>query len=123
MIREHHSAIDRAASVVSREGNSISKAMGLRIMVEKGGCAGMQYVMKIDAEKDGDMVVEEGGAVLLLDPASAQFISGSELDYCDDLVGTGFRLNNPRAARSCGCGTSFEPASSGAEMPAEGTGS
>jgi iron-sulfur cluster assembly accessory protein len=83
--------------------------MGLRIIVEKGGCAGMQYTMQLDAEAPGDQVSEAGGALVLVDPASAAFTDGSELDYCDDLVGTGFRLHNPRASRSCGCGTSFEP--------------
>jgi iron-sulfur cluster assembly accessory protein len=83
---------------------------GLRILVEKGGCAGMQYAMKLDARRADDILSEADGAQVFMDPASASLLSGSELDYCDDLVGTGFRLHNPNAARSCGCGTSFEPA-------------
>lgn len=83
---------------------------GLRILVEKGGCAGMQYAMKLDARREDDLLSEAGGAQVFMDPASASLLLGSELDYCDDLVGTGFRLHNPNAARSCGCGTSFEPA-------------
>lgn len=82
---------------------------GLRILVEKGGCAGMQYAMQLDTRKDGDVVSERDGVHVFVGPESADFLKGAELDYCDDLVGTGFRLNNPNAARSCGCGTSFEP--------------
>jgi iron-sulfur cluster assembly protein len=110
MIRDRHEASSAAPDAAGERGGSAGTELGLRILVEKGGCAGMQYVMRLDAAGPEDVVVESGGAKVLLDPASAQFISGSELDYCDDLVGTGFRLNNPRAARSCGCGTSFEPA-------------
>jgi iron-sulfur cluster assembly protein len=83
---------------------------GLRILVEKGGCAGMQYAMKLDVPREGDLLSEAEGARVFMDPASAALLRGAELDYCDDLVGTGFRLQNPNAARSCGCGTSFEPA-------------
>ena len=83
---------------------------GLRILVEKGGCAGMQYAMKLDVLRKGDLQSEAEGARVFMDPDSAILLRGAELDYCDDLVGTGFRLQNPNAARSCGCGTSFEPA-------------
>jgi iron-sulfur cluster assembly accessory protein len=83
---------------------------GLRILVEKGGCAGMQYAMKLDTLGPDDLVSERDGARVFMDPATASLLKGAQLDYCDDLVGTGFRLQNPNAARSCGCGTSFEPA-------------
>ena len=89
---------------------------GLRILVEKGGCAGMQYAMKLDLPLSGDLIAEAEGARVFLDAASAELLHGAELDYCDDLVGTGFRLQNPNAARSCGCGTSFEPAQLEAEQ-------
>ena len=82
---------------------------GLRIVVEKGGCAGMQYEMRFDVAGPEDIVNESEGGCVFVDPASARFLDGASLDYCDDLVGTGFRLHNPNAARSCGCGTSFEP--------------
>lgn len=83
---------------------------GLRILVEKGGCAGMQYSMKLDLPRPDDIVSERDGARVFMDPTTASLLRGAQLDYCDDLVGTGFRLLNPNAARSCGCGTSFEPA-------------
>lgn len=82
---------------------------GLRIRVEKGGCAGLQYNMLLDVRMVGDAAVDLGGVCILLDPESSGYLRGSVLDYCDDLTGTGFRISNPNAARSCGCGTSFEP--------------
>jgi len=83
---------------------------GLRIFVQKGGCAGLQYEMKVDQASRGDLLSERDGALVMVDEQSYGFLRGAELDYCDDLTGTGFRILNPNAARSCGCGTSFEPA-------------
>ncbi len=83
---------------------------GLRIFVEKGGCAGLQYGMTLDEPSVDDTVLEEDGVKVIIDSESAAYVRGSTLDYSDDLAGAGFRLQNPNAARSCGCGTSFEPA-------------
>lgn len=83
---------------------------GLRLAVEKGGCAGLQYIMEIDSARPTDTVIEHNGAKVFIDPESAVKLAGSELDYEDGLSGAGFRIRNPHAARSCGCGTSFEPA-------------
>ncbi len=85
--------------------------MGLRVSVEKGGCAGYQYEMKLDTMRPGDSVTEREGAQVWVDAQSGFFLQAALLDYCDDLMGTGFRIVNPQAARSCGCGTSFEPPS------------
>lgn len=82
----------------------------LRIFIERGGCAGMSYGMTLDEPQEGDFAAERDGVKIVVDPASLQYLQGSTVDYCDDLTGTGFRINNPNAARSCGCGTSFEPA-------------
>jgi iron-sulfur cluster assembly accessory protein len=87
---------------------------GLRLGVEKGGCAGLQYIVEVDSRTPSDTVVEHGGAKVFIDPASAPSLEGSVLDYEDGLSGAGFRIRNPRAARSCGCGTSFEPAGAAA---------
>lgn len=86
---------------------------GLRLMVEKGGCAGLSYAMKIDLQKEGDEVIENQGSRVLVDPASAAYLRGVELDYVDTLNDSGFKISNPNAVRSCGCGTSFEPAPAG----------
>jgi iron-sulfur cluster assembly protein len=81
---------------------------GLRLSVEKGGCAGLQYIMEIDVQSDGQEVIEHAGAKVFVDQASSSFLAGCTVDYEDGLAGAGFRIRNPRAARSCGCGTSFE---------------
>jgi iron-sulfur cluster assembly protein len=88
--------------------------MGLRIFVESGGCAGMQYGMTLDATKEGDEIIERDGVRVIVDAESAGYLQGSVIDYADGLAGAGFKINNPNATRSCGCGTSFEPAT-GAE--------
>jgi iron-sulfur cluster assembly protein len=85
-------------------------AKGLRIHVENGGCAGMQYGMGLDHAQEGDEVVERDGVKVIIDAESTHFLNGATIDYSDDLAGAGFRIRNPNAARSCGCGTSFEPA-------------
>jgi len=88
---------------------------GLRIGIEKGGCAGLQYAMNVGFAKPGDVVVEHLGARAFIDPESLAHLDKCTLDYEDGLVGAGFRIQNPQAARSCGCGTSFEPGAPGKE--------
>jgi iron-sulfur cluster assembly protein len=84
---------------------------GLRLAVEKGGCAGMQYTMQLASPDVNDEVVESGGVRFIVEAGSKSLLEGSEIDYEDALSGGGFKIHNPRAARSCGCGTSFEVAS------------
>lgn len=86
----------------------LTSDQALRLSVEKGGCAGMQYSMEIASRSDQDLVAEHDGGRVFVDAGSLDFLEGCTLDYCDDLAGTGFRIVNPRATRSCGCGTSFE---------------
>ena len=81
---------------------------GLRVQIAKGGCSGLQYEMLLDEKKNGDAVVERDGMEFFVDPESALMLKGSTLDYHDGLTGTGFRIVNPNATRTCGCGTSFE---------------
>lgn len=85
---------------------------GLRLSVERGGCAGMQYGMEVGTPLENDQEFGESGASVLVDSASLEFLDGCTLDYVDELTGSGFKIINPRATRSCGCGTSFEPADS-----------
>jgi iron-sulfur cluster assembly accessory protein len=92
--------------------------LGLRLSVSRGGCAGMNYVMEITTQAPEDVAVALAGANIFLDPASQPFLDGAQLDYVDDLSDSGFRVVNPNAARSCGCGTSFEPAQRPADLPA-----
>lgn len=83
---------------------------GLRLAVERGGCAGLQYNMGIAPSEPGDLTVERDGARLFVAQDSLTYLDGCEIDYEDGLSGAGFRVKNPHATRSCGCGTSFEPA-------------
>jgi iron-sulfur cluster assembly protein len=103
MISLTDSAVKQLQTLASDAGK------GLRIFVENGGCAGMQYGMTMDAAQEGDEVTEREGVQVIIDSESAKFLRGSTIDYSDDLAGAGFRIRNPNAARSCGCGTSFEP--------------
>ena len=91
---------------------------GLRLGVEKGGCAGWQYIMKVDSPAPEDIVIEQDGVTLLVDPASLGQLDGVQLDYVDSLNDSGFRVLNPKAVRSCGCGTSFETAAPSTPSPA-----
>jgi iron-sulfur cluster assembly protein len=106
---------DAAARALTGLVASKGSGDGLRLSVEKGGCAGLQYTMEIGCGVDGDRVVEHLGARVFVDPASGEFLEGSVLDYEDSLSGAGFRIKNPLASRSCGCGTSFESAGQRAE--------
>ena len=79
-----------------------------RVSVEGGGCSGFQYKFNLVADRaDDDLVIEKGGARVLIDPVSLGLLSGSEIDFVEDLMGAAFRVNNPNATASCGCGTSF----------------
>ena len=80
---------------------------GLRVKVVGGGCSGLQYRMEIDSVKERDKVFERDGARLIVDKKSFLYLSGSELDYAEELMASGFRLVNPNVKRSCGCGESF----------------
>ena len=81
---------------------------GLRVGVVGGGCSGLQYKMDLqDGPANRDILVETGGIRVVVDPKSALYVSGSELDYVEALQGGGFKVKNPNAASSCSCGESF----------------
>ena len=88
--------------------HNLQANVGLRLSVEKGGCAGLQYAMSITECQSEDIVVEKEGARVFIDPASMNYLEDSIIDYEDSLSGAGFRIRNPHASRSCGCGTSFD---------------
>ena len=80
----------------------------LRVSVEGGGCSGFQYKFDIDrAKTDDDLVIARDGATVLIDTISVGYMAGSEIDFVDDLIGASFKVKNPKATASCGCGTSF----------------
>jgi iron-sulfur cluster assembly accessory protein len=79
-----------------------------RISVEGGGCSGFQYKFDLVSQREGDdLVVERDGATVVVDPMSMVYMAGSELDFVDELIGASFKIANPNAVASCGCGTSF----------------
>ena len=80
----------------------------LRVYVEKGGCSGMQYGMVFDEKRDGDLTIEQDGVTAVVDSFSAQYLRGAVVDFSDALTGGGFKVTNPNARQSCGCGKSFE---------------
>ena len=99
---------ERAANRICEinAGNAAAKA--LRVAVQGGGCSGFQYDISLtEAREADDLVIERDGARVLVDQTSLQFLAGSTLDYVDDLMGQSFRVQNPQAKSSCGCGTSF----------------
>jgi iron-sulfur cluster assembly accessory protein len=99
---------DRAARRIGEILKGEGSGAMLRISVEGGGCSGFQYKFDVDrAKADDDLVIERESAVVLVDSASVPFLAGSEVDFVDDLIGASFRVNNPNATASCGCGTSF----------------
>jgi iron-sulfur cluster assembly accessory protein len=80
----------------------------LRVSVEGGGCSGFQYKFDIERAKAADdLVLTRDNAVVLIDPVSVNYMAGSQIDFVDDLIGQSFKINNPKATASCGCGTSF----------------
>lgn len=87
-----------------------SPQAGLRLAVRRGGCAGWQYEMKVEDPEPGDILVESGNARVIVASDSVGKLEGCEIDFSDDLTDAGFKVHNPNAARSCGCGTSFETA-------------
>lgn len=99
------------------DGETPPVGLGLRLFVEKGGCAGMQYGMKLDMPTPEDALVPAGSVSVIIDPESAKFLRGIEIDYQDTLNDSGFKIHNPNAIRSCGCGTSFEAQGSPAPDP------
>ncbi len=80
----------------------------LRVSVEGGGCSGFQYKFDLVGDRqEDDLVIENGGATLLVDAVSLPFLAGSEVDFVNELIGAMFQVRNPNATASCGCGTSF----------------
>jgi iron-sulfur cluster assembly accessory protein len=80
----------------------------LRVSVDGGGCSGFQYIFGIETGGNAnDIRIERDGATVLIDPVSLELLAGSTIDFVDDLIGQSFRITNPNAASSCGCGTSF----------------
>ena len=79
-----------------------------RVYVEQGGCSGMQYGMTFDEQRDGDLISGSETVKVLVDAFSAKYLGGTQVDFSEELTGGGFKINNPNAKQSCGCGKSFQ---------------
>ncbi len=106
MIDVTENAVRQLQNLLSRRTEDSRK--GLRVQVAKGGCSGLHYEMTLDEKKDGDAVVERDGMQFFIDGDSLPHLRGATLDFADGLTGAGFRVVNPNAERTCGCGSSFE---------------
>jgi len=102
MVTLSNNAVSKIKQLVAEKADS-----GLRVKVVGGGCSGLQYRMEIDSAKERDKIFERDGARLIVDKKSFLYLNGSELDYAEELMASGFKLVNPNAKRSCGCGESF----------------
>ena len=99
---------ERTAKRIARILESEPGGTALRISVSGGGCSGFQYSFELDESRSADdLVIERDGATVLIDSVSLPFVSGSEVDFVEDLIGQSFQIHNPNATASCGCGTSF----------------
>lgn len=98
---------DRAAEKIRALLTRAKEGHGLRVKVVEGGCSGFEYKMDMDSPEAEDQVFEKNGARILLDPQSFLHLNGTELDYKDELMQSGFVFNNPNVKGTCGCGISF----------------
>ena len=104
-------AAKHVCTLVAEKKNA--ETQGLRLAIEQGGCAGLQYVMTLGMPQKDDLILTQDEAMIFIDVASAEKLADCTLGYEEGLTGSGFRIINPQAVRSCGCGTSFEPKAKG----------
>jgi len=100
------SAAGEVKAMLAKEKDGASKC--LRVYIEAGGCSGMQYGMVLDEKRNDDFAAEFYGVPVVVDPFSANYLRGTVVDFSDALRGGGFKISNPKAKHSCGCGKSFE---------------
>ena len=98
------SAAKRINAILAKQ----TDAQLLRVAVDGGGCSGFSYRFELEqAANEDDLLIERDGAKVAIDQMSVEFLVGSEIDFTDELIGAAFKINNPNATSSCGCGTSF----------------
>ena len=98
---------DRAFARLAEIAEATGDTRALRVAVEGGGCSGFQYDIRLDEAAGDDLVLEQGGARVLVDAVSLPFLANAVIDYSEELIGARFVIENPNASSSCGCGTSF----------------
>ena len=99
---------DNAINQINHLLSSKEKGSFFRIAIKGGGCSGFQYIFNIVYDfNENDQVFQKEESRVIIDNTSLQFLEGAEIDYCEELIGSSFKINNPNATSSCGCGTSF----------------
>lgn len=107
MIELTENAVAKIKDLILEENDA---TLNLRVFVQGGGCSGMQYGFTFDnANNEDDFIIEKDGIKLLIDSMSGQYLTGAKIDYIEDLMGSQFKIENPNAQTSCGCGSSFSP--------------
>jgi iron-sulfur cluster assembly accessory protein len=117
VMRLSETAANKVHDLLQQENDPL---LGLRVFVAGGGCSGLQYGMTLDEEQEGDTVIVQGDVRIFLDEMSLGYLTSSEVDYVESLMGAGFVVNNPNAVSTCGCGHSFKAASGGGEAQSRG---
>ena len=107
MITVTESAAEKAITLINSSESDTEAELGLRMQVIGGGCSGFQYSLEFSAAKGSDRVLEFHGLKVFIDPRSSLYLAGSVLDYNDGLMESGFKITNPNAKNTCGCGESF----------------
>ena len=107
MITITESAAEKATALINHKTTQSESELGLRMQVVGGGCSGFQYNLEFGTAKDTDKVFEFHGLKVFIDPRSTLYLAGSVLDYNDGLMDSGFKITNPNAKNTCGCGESF----------------
>ncbi len=111
-------AADKVRAFMQGQAAEAEAEVGLRVGVRGGGCSGFQYALALDEKREDDQVFDHEGIRLIVDPASMRYVDGSQVDYTESLMGSGFEVKNPNVVASCGCGSSFRIAD---EDPSCGT--
>ena len=106
MLNVTDNAVRQLQNLLSQRPENSQK--GLRVEVAKGGCSGLHYEMTLGEREEGDAIVSRDGVQFFIDDDSVSYLRGATLDFTEGLTGTGFRIVNPNASRTCGCGSSFE---------------
>lgn len=107
MVTLTSTAAEKVSTLLAAKDND---QLALRIFVRSGGCSGLSYGMALDEAKDTDKTFEVDGVKILVDEFSSQYLDGAKVDYVDSMMGAGFKIENPNATSSCGCGSSFKTA-------------
>ena len=100
-------AVEKVTSLLQQKDND---QLALRIFIKSGGCSGFSYGMALDEKKDNDQLFEQDGVKIVIDDMSGQYLEGAQVDFVDSMMGAGFKIENPNATSTCGCGSSFRTA-------------